>query len=170
MGLRRQRMRNLLSHMRKAESHIWIVNPYWVPGPLTIKTLIDAAQRGIDVRLCLPQTSDIFFYRWISEIMLAPLIPYGVKIFEYKGGFLHAKVVAIDEWAKVGSTNFNYRSRYHDLEADLILSKTINIKKLTKELLDIFKRSILVTAIELESRSRFQKITARFFLLFRKWI
>ncbi|MCB0385680.1 MAG: hypothetical protein KDD43_09825, partial [Bdellovibrionales bacterium] len=170
LTLRRQRMRDLIKRFDRATERIWVANPYWVPGPSLVRAFIGAARRGVDVRLCYPQKTDVKFTRWVNELLLGPLIPFGVKLFVYQRGFLHAKALIVDQWGKVGSSNLNARSLYHDLEADVVLSKRENLSKLSDWFLHNCEGSKHITLDELGRRSFLERLGARFVLLFKRWI
>jgi len=69
------------------------------------------------------------------------LLKAGVRIFEYLPSNLHAKVLFIDGWVLIGSTNLNYRSILHDLEVDLVVSKQKSKDILEQQFLDDLKDS-----------------------------
>ncbi|MCB0367073.1 MAG: phosphatidylserine/phosphatidylglycerophosphate/cardiolipin synthase family protein [Bdellovibrionaceae bacterium] len=170
LTLRRQRMRDLIKRFERATDRIWVANPYWVPGPLLIRAFIGAARRGVDVRLCYPEKTDVVFTRWVNELLLGPLIPFGVKLFVFQRGFLHAKAVIVDQWGKLGSSNLNARSIYHDLEADAVLSKNENLEKLVEWFEGNCRGSKHIALDELDRRPFMERLGARFVLLFKRWI
>lgn len=116
---RRILYKNLLRQISRSQQRIWITNAYFVPDRFLLKRLTDAAQRGVDVRILLPQRSDIFLLPWASATFYFNLVKTGVRIFEYVPSMLHAKTLIIDDWVSVGSTNLNHRSLLHDLEIDV---------------------------------------------------
>ena len=78
-----------------------------------------AALVGVDVRIMLPEKPDSQFLRWVNESFFQDVLISGVRIFLYKGGFLHAKVlVADDEFSSVGSANMDFRSFENNFEAN----------------------------------------------------
>ena len=58
--------KNLLRRISRCKERIWITNAYFVPDNILLKKLRDAAQRGLDVRILLPQKSDVFVMPWAS--------------------------------------------------------------------------------------------------------
>jgi cardiolipin synthase len=80
------------------------------------ETLIQAAERGVDVRLVTPGIPDKKIAYRITRANYPPLLKAGVKIYEYSG-FIHEKlVVSDDEYALVGTINLDYRSLVHHYE------------------------------------------------------
>ncbi|MCB0363484.1 MAG: hypothetical protein KDD35_12215, partial [Bdellovibrionales bacterium] len=83
---------------------------------------------------------------------------------------VHAKYILIDGWARVGSTNLNYRSQYHDLEADIVLCSEKNISTLATEFFRYCSQSKQLSVEDFSQRPWVLKLAARFFLLFKRWI
>ena len=82
----------------------------------------NAAERGIDVRIMLPQRSDVRAVYWASRALYAPLLRGGVKIFEWTPTILHAKTVCVDGiWSSVGSYNLDWRSFLYNWELSLAI-------------------------------------------------
>ncbi|MGC2422927.1 MAG: cardiolipin synthase [Nitrospirota bacterium] len=111
----------LAAFMEAAQS-IHLTNSYFVPDKQTLETLKDAARRGVDVKLILPLTSDRHFVLYAGRSHYEDLLEAGVKIFERKGGMLHAKTAVVDGvWSTVGSTNMDLWSFYRNDEVNAII-------------------------------------------------
>jgi cardiolipin synthase len=112
----------LISALRSAESRIWISNAYFVPTPEEMETLTDAAKRGIDVRLLLPEKSDAEAAVEAARSHYGELLEAGVKIYETQNVVLHSKTVVIDGvWSAIGSSNFDHRSVLFNDEIDAVV-------------------------------------------------
>jgi len=138
---RRILYRNLLRRISQCKKRIWMTNAYFVPDNKLLRKLKDAAQRGIDVRILLPQKSDIFFIPWAATTFYRSLLNKGVKIFEYTPSILHAKTLILDDWMLVGSSNLNHRSLFHDLEVDV----NIRLPESKNALVEQFKTDLTTT-------------------------
>ena len=94
-----------------ARERLWIASPYFVPDEGIMTALQLAAIRGADVRIMLPDRSDQILV-WLSAYSYyEQSIPFGVKLFRYQRGFLHQKVMLIDDrMAAVGTANLDNRS------------------------------------------------------------
>jgi cardiolipin synthase len=94
-----------------ARRRLWITSPYFVPDEGVLTALQTAAIRGVDVRILIPERADHLLV-WLSAFSYyEQSIPYGVKLFRYHRGFLHQKVMLIDErLASVGTANLDNRS------------------------------------------------------------
>lgn len=94
-----------------ARKRLWIASPYFVPDEGVLTALQAAAIRGADVRILIPERPDHLLV-WLSAFSYyEQSIPFGVKLFRYHRGFLHQKVLLVDErLAAVGSANLDNRS------------------------------------------------------------
>ncbi|PQO44734.1 cardiolipin synthase [Blastopirellula marina] len=100
-----------------AERRIWIASPYFVPDPPVIAALQLAAIRGCDVRIMLPERPDHILVYLSAFSFIAEAAPKGVRFFRYEPGFLHQKVVLIDDdFAAVGTANLDNRSFHLNFE------------------------------------------------------
>lgn len=139
--IRWKNLYQLSMRLRRANARIWITNAYLAPSGPIIRRLIKAARRGVDVRVLVPSRSDVFFMPWITRSYYNVLTKSGVKIYEYLPRFLHAKVVMIDDWCIVGSSNLNRRSFLHDFEVDVVLVDPRSIELLERQFLVDLKES-----------------------------
>ncbi len=105
-----------------AAQSIVVANPYFIPGPRVIRSLLRAVKRGVVVQLILPAVSDVPLVRLVSRGTYSPLLRGGIKIYELEGTVLHAKVMLIDScWAIIGSANLDQRSFHRNYEMNLIV-------------------------------------------------
>jgi len=109
-----------------ARKTIDLVNSYFVPDELTIKTLIDAAKRGVRVRVLVPSGHiDSETVRRASRGTWGPMLEAGIQIAEYQPTMLHVKGLVVDGmFSSVGSTNFDNRSFRLNDEANLNVLST----------------------------------------------
>ena len=94
-----------------AQQRLWITSPYFVPDPQVICALQLAALRGVDVRIMLPEHTDHWLV-WLSSFsFLEEAEQADVKIYRYQPGFMHHKVILVDDHlAAVGTANLDNRS------------------------------------------------------------
>jgi len=112
----------LLSAIRNAEKSVFLSAAYFVPTHQEMEDLTDAARRGADVRLLLPDKSDSETSIAIAHSHYEDLLDAGVKIYETHGLVLHSKTVVVDGvWAVVGSSNFDQRSVLFNDEVDAVV-------------------------------------------------
>lgn len=104
-----------------AHSHIHMATPYFVPDRAFRRGLVNAARRGVDVRILLPACSDHRLAHWLGRMMARPLARAGVHVLAYLPRMLHSKLMLVDgDWAMVGSANIDYRSFYINSELNLV--------------------------------------------------
>jgi cardiolipin synthase len=107
----------LLSAIGAAERRVYLTNAYFVPDPQLIKSLTDAARRGVDVKLVLPSQTDSWTVFHAGRSHYTKLLRAGVKIYERRGAVMHSKTASIDGvWSTIGSTNLDWRSFLHNDE------------------------------------------------------
>ena len=107
----------LLSAIDNAEQRVYLTNAYFVPDPQLLKSLIDAARRGVDVKLVLPSHTDSWAVFHAGRSHYSKLLRAGVQIYERRGAVMHSKTASIDGvWSTVGSTNLDWRSFLHNDE------------------------------------------------------
>ncbi|WP_289731078.1 cardiolipin synthase [uncultured Alistipes sp.] len=103
----------------RAAQRVWIETPYYLPSETLNAALQEAALAGIDVRLMLPERSDSRVVDLASHSYLDDMMQAGVKIAFYAPGFLHSKLLLIDDdLAVVGSANMDFRSFEHNFEVN----------------------------------------------------
>ena len=167
----RSRFRNdLIERIEKAHRRVWITNPYFVPPPELSMALARAAQRGIDVKILIPRKSDMKLFPLINSLTSRQLIDKKIKIFEFLPRILHSKIMIIDDWCTLGSTNLNSRSFKHDLELDLILKDKLNITSLCHYFLDDLSHSVQLKKHDIISQYGQQYMTSTFLRLIRYWL
>ncbi|MCI0585430.1 MAG: phospholipase D-like domain-containing protein [Planctomycetes bacterium] len=114
-------LRQLLWAIHDARRRVLVATPYFIPGFRLRHRLRVAARRGLDVRLLLPgPRTDHLAIRLAGRRHYGSLLGSGVRIFEYRRGFLHSKYALVDlAWGAVGSSNLDSWSARFNLEADL---------------------------------------------------
>jgi cardiolipin synthase len=134
------------------------------------RALLHAALKGIDVRLVLPEKSDVPFVRWASMAYFPPFLRAGCRIFEYHKSVLHAKTLLVDDWALVGSSNFNHRSFLFDLEVDVAAQRPESLKSLGRQYASDFRRSREILFTDLKLRPLWIRLFTWLFFRFRHWL
>jgi len=105
-----------------ASQRIWIASPYFVPDGGIISALQLAALRGVDVRIIIPDEPDGPVVAMANWSFTRQLLAVGVKIYRYRGGFMHQKVLLMDDQlAGVGTANFDNRSFRLNFEVTMLV-------------------------------------------------
>jgi cardiolipin synthase len=112
----------LMSAITHAELEVHLTIAYFAPDPQLLEALIDAARRGVDVKLVLPSYSDSSAIFHLGRSYYTELLRGGVKIYELRGAVMHAKTACIDGvWSTIGSTNLDWRSFLHNDEINAVI-------------------------------------------------
>ncbi len=113
----REIMQGFMQAIFGAQSYIYIQTPYFIPPESLSDALIAASIRGVDVRLMVPRRSDTLLVQLASRSYFKKLLRVGIKIYFYEPGFLHSKLMVIDDsLTLIGSANFDIRSFEQNLE------------------------------------------------------
>lgn len=106
--------------LMQARHYVYMETPYFLPTETILSAMRTAALSGVDVRLMVPlrgdsKIIDIAQRTWLKEVMEA-----GVKVYCYKAGFNHSKILVTDDsLCTCGSTNIDFRSFEHDFESNI---------------------------------------------------
>ena len=123
------------SHLiHQARQRCWLVSPYFVPDQNLLSAIQLAGLRGLDIRILLPQKTDNWLVQQAMRSYITPLSRCNVKFYTYEAGFLHQKVILIDdEWTSIGSANLDNRS----LRINFEIGALIRDRKLAKQTEDM---------------------------------
>jgi cardiolipin synthase len=156
----------LLSAIRNAEKDIYLSSAYFVPTPDEKQELIDAARRGVDVNIFVPEISDSRASMSVQRSHYDDLLAAGIKIYESRKEVLHAKTVTIDNvWSVIGTSNFDFRSAAHNAEVDIVVIGRQTSQELRAMFEDDIKDAHRITLEEWRHRSPLERIkdwSARF--------
>ncbi len=148
-----------------AKKYIYIQSPYFIPDASFMDTLRIACLSGIDVRIMIPNKPDHIFVYWATYSYVGELMKAGAKVYIYENGFLHTKMIVIDDEAStVGTANIDIRSFklnfevnafIYDRETSHQLAETFeeDMKLSTELTLEIYERRTLYIKFK-ESISR----------------
>jgi cardiolipin synthase len=105
-----------------ARKRLWLTDAYYAGMTAFVQSLRAAARDGIDVRLLVPNGTDVALIKPLSRAGYRPLLEAGVRVFEWNGTMLHAKTAVADgRWARVGSSNLNIASWLGNCELDAVI-------------------------------------------------
>lgn len=142
-----------------AKKKIRLVNPYFIPPYSLLLPLLSARERGVEVEILTSKKSDYFFTRWFARSYYQILLKNGVKIYERKAKFIHAKVLIADDKAIIGTSNYNHRSLNSDLEIDILVDHIDTIKCLiSKWHEDILDSDLILEVTDTTLWKRFLKL------------
>lgn len=135
-----------LNIISRAKDYVYIFTPYLIPDHQLLKCLENAAKSGVDVRIIMPGIPDKRVVYWMGQSYYEELLECGVKIYQYKPGFVHAKCfVCDDEIATVGSINLDYRSLYLHFECGVWMYQSSAVVQVKEDIMDTLKECEEIT-------------------------
>lgn len=125
--------------VNNAKDYVYINTPYLIIDECMMNSLKTASKSGVDVRIVTPHIWDKRFVHFTTRSYYKELIESGIKIYEYKPGFIHSKVfVSDDTVATVGTANLDFRSLYLHFECGACILG----KETTAEIKDDFLKTL----------------------------
>ncbi len=169
---RRRTIRRFYLHaMRRARRTIHIMNPYFIPDRGIRRVLNNAAKRGVEVSVVVPEKNDLRSVQFAGHHVFGNLLKAGVRIFEWPERMLHAKTAVVDGvWSTIGSYNLDARSLFHNLEVVLFIVDGEFAAGLDAQ---IMADAALSRELELgawRGRPFWRKVVEWFFYQFRHWL
>ena len=153
--------------IHSARQRIWIVSPYFVPDRPVVSALQIAALRGVDVRIMLPEKSDHLLVYLAKFSFLEETLCCGIRFFSYQQGFLHNKVMLVDDRiAGVGTANLDNRSFRLNFEITLLFADRDCVANVERMLLEDFESCREMSLQDIEQRSFLFKLATRIARLF----
>ncbi len=129
----------LINH---AKRYIYIHTPYLVLDYDMVNALCLAAKSGVEVIITVPHIPDKKTVFMLTKSHYPILLKSGVKVYEYTPGFIHSKLIIVDDKiASIGTYNMDYRSYYLNYECGVLVSKHDEIAKMKEDYLDTLKVS-----------------------------
>ena len=109
-----------LEAIDRANSHVYLTHAYFVPDRALKAHLIEAARRGVDVQVLVPEQSNHVTADWLARRHFHELLEAGVRIFRYKHIMIHSKTATVDGlWSTIGSANIDRYSMLGNYELNL---------------------------------------------------
>ncbi len=115
-------MQGYVRILMEAKHYVYMETPYFLPTDPVLFAMRTAAVAGVDVRLMVPLKADSKIVEWASRSFLKDCKDAGVKIYMYKAGFNHSKLlVSDDNLSTCGSTNVDFRSFENNFEVNAFI-------------------------------------------------
>ena len=138
-----------LDMINQAYDYLYITTPYLILDDNLQTALINAAKRGVDVRIITPGIPDKKIVFRVTRSYYQTLIKHGIRIYEYTPGFIHAKNFLVDDkCATVGTINLDYRSLYLHFENGIYLYNNKILKDIKEDFLATVEKSHEITLDE----------------------
>lgn len=160
-----------LAAVKTASQRIWITQAYFSPPPPLRDALIEAAQRGVDVRVLVPGFTDSNLVFYASRAGYEKMLKGGIQIYEVTDALLHAKTAVVDGTLTIiGSANLDYRSFLHNNEVTAVTISESLGKQMETIFLNDQRIAKQITEEEWRKRSLGQKFKESFSRLFNYWL
>jgi cardiolipin synthase len=152
-----------------ATQRLWLASPYFLPNENICHTLIEAHQRGVDVKvLTMGKKCDKSYVHKVARERYYQLLKAGISIYEYQPSMMHAKLALMDDrWLSFGSANFDPRSFFQNDELTLTLNDYHQelLPKVEHFFEQAFDKSQYVVLSKWQQRNLRDRIIGRFWLL-----
>ena len=143
----------LIQTIGKATDYIYLNTPYFIPSEVLLNSVLNAARSGVDVRIVTPHIPDKKLVQIATRASYEVLLEAGVKVYEYKPGFIHSKtLISDDTTAIIGTSNLDFRSMHLNFECNAWLYKTGEELAIKEDFLNMTKKCVEVKLDEWKKR------------------
>ena len=114
-------IRNMyLEAIDRATQRVWLTSAYLIPDDTFTRALVQAAERGVDVRIIVPHFSNHIVADWVSRVNYKELLRGGVRLLRFENAMVHAKTGTIDGlWSTIGTANIDRLSLAGNYEVNM---------------------------------------------------
>jgi cardiolipin synthase len=150
--------------IESARKRIRVTTPYFLPDRSLRKAFVDAAGRGVEIDIIVPGShTDQRWVRLVSRRKYNELLRAGIRIYEYRAGMTHAKVLSVDDlWVVLGTTNFDNRSFEHNDEVNVAIRDEDMAARLAKDFGHDLQSCEQITLETWKRRPLFEKVVEPF--------
>lgn len=147
-----------LQAISQAKKCIYIQTPYFLPTEALLRSLQASALAKVDVRIMIPRRSDSRILTYASYSYINECLQAGIKVYLYEPGMLHSKSILVDdEFASVGSMNFDFRSVEHNFEGNMFVYSSQFNERLREQFYADQAQCYRVRGAEWRRRPKLQK-------------
>jgi len=160
-------MQSYFSAITSAQKNIYISMPYFLPNESILTALKTASLSGVDVKIIIPQKADNFLITWGTHSYVEELLEAGINIYFYKKGFIHSKIMIVDDiFSSVGTANMDIRSFDQNFEINALIYNENITSNLTNAFNKDLQDSEKINLEEFEHRAKLERIKESFAKLF----
>ena len=132
--------RSYAEMFRNAKSHVIVLSAYFLPGKILRKYMVQAANRGVAIKIIVGSISDVRISRLGEQFMYRWLFRNNMEVYEYQETVLHGKLATYDGvWMTDGSYNVNRISAYASVELNMDVRDPVFATKVEEELEEIIR-------------------------------
>lgn len=161
-----------LSLILMAKESIYITTAYLNPNSIILNSLVEAAERGVNVQIMVPgRHTDQEVARIAGDDSFQTLLDAGADLWYYQKTMLHAKIITIDGIIScVGSANFNHRSMLKDDEVNVVILDKDVAGTLNEHFMEDLESSEQISEGRWKQRSLFKRATEKVSNMFSQQI
>ena len=148
--------------LNSAKDYVHIMTPYLILDHEMLTALTYAAKRGVDVKIIMPGIPDKAYAFALAKTYYPELLRAGVKIYQYKPGFVHAKSFTSDDCkGVVGTINLDYRSLFLHFECAVYLYQVPQIADVEADFQETLKDCREISMEDWKNEKFITKLTGR---------
>ena len=160
-----------LQAVSTAREFLYITTPYLAIEDSMMEALCVAADSGVDVRILMPGTPDHQYTYLAAGAYYDRLLSHGVRLFEYKPGFLHSKLLVADgEMAVVGTINMDYRSFQLHHECGVVLYGMPAVEHIYRDIRSVMEQCGEIRLPQWRKRNIFRRMSESILRIFTIWM
>lgn len=145
-----------------AEQRLWVATPYLVPDGSVLAALQLAAMRGVDVRVIVPRSSDSLLFKYVPYAFFEDIVRAGGRIYFYEKGFMHQKVILVDnDYGVVSTANMDNRSFQLNFEVSCVVRDASFCAELEQMLENDLADSTLIGIDQVGDRSYIDRLATQ---------
>lgn len=142
-----------------AKDYVYMTTPYFIISEPLLTAMLNSARGGVDVRVVVPHIPDKKLVYLATRSYYEVLLEAGIKVYEYKPGFIHSKtLVSDDNTSIVGTANLDFRSMHLNFENIVWTYQTGEEEKIKQDFESMLSNCIEVKLVEWKLRSPIIKI------------
>ncbi|MCI6160257.1 MAG: cardiolipin synthase [Prevotellaceae bacterium] len=136
-------MQGYVRILLEAKKYVYMETPYFLPTEPVLFAMRTAALGGVDIRLMIPCMTDARFVEWASKSYVRQTVEAGVKVYLYKAGFNHSKLLVADDMlCTCGSTNVDFRSFENNFESNAFIYDRDMALRMKQVILEDFRHCV----------------------------
>jgi cardiolipin synthase len=145
-----------------AQERVWIASPYFIPDESVMAALHLAGLRGVDVRILIPDKADHLGVYLGAFTFVGPAAKTGARFYRYTEGFLHQKVMVVDDVAAtIGTANFDNRSFRLNFEITAVIADSAFVEEVAAMLEADMENATPMPADALEQKPFWFRLAAK---------
>ncbi len=144
----------------RATDRVLITTAYFIPDKEVLQALVDAARRGVTVRVLIPEYSNHILADWVARPYYGTLLREGIEIWLYQHAMVHSKTMTVDgKWSTVGTANIDRLSMRGNHEVNMQFFSTGLAERMEEIFANDLTTARRLTIEEWEGRTLLTRVT-----------